>query len=311
MQHCLPVPNILSENCMPVQTWQNNVYQIQNRRDKCNINEEYYLQKSYWVWDAGKWDDDKDGNESNTSDKHLLDMKFWDWSEKEKYNNDNHFKNLENSEIVNEADKNNHEGKANKDDGNFLSRTVEEILNSKELNDALKSGPHYGVSRRRLYHLRQDVIIKIIFRQMRKYYLSDFKSFFDFFKCRSKSNSDTKGVLITQINRYLNMKFKNFCLKNMDIYFLSILNISDKHISISEQNIILRQNISDLLYWFNKSKLVNTLKIPQFAIILLRFLSKNDILRLVLKSQNDVEAIQAYSEEIQMLKCHLRSQLRI
>ena len=304
-------PNISSENRNSDQTGLNSISQLQNRRNKYDMNEENYLLNSYWVWDVDRYRDFKDCYEL----KHKIDspdIDFWEWEEEkgDSYDQLNDHQNLEEKGEADES-KNNQVVKLNKDDGDFLSQTVEEVLKSKDLSNALKSGPNYGVSRRRLYHLRQDVIIKIIFRQMRKYYLRDFKAFFDFSKCNNKSNSDTKGVLITQINRYLNMKFKNFFLENMDIYFLSIMNISDKYISISEQNKILKQNISELLYWFNKSKLVNTLKIPQFAMIFLRFLSKHDILRQVIKSKTDVEAIQAYSEEIHMLKWKLRSQLKI
>mmetsp|Transcript_19132 Transcript_19132/g.22075 ORF Transcript_19132/g.22075 Transcript_19132/m.22075 type:complete len:106 (-) Transcript_19132:762-1079(-) len=40
--------------------------------------------------------------------------------------------------------------------------------------------PYRGFSRRRLYHVRHDVIAKILFRCLRKFYLKEFKSFFDY-----------------------------------------------------------------------------------------------------------------------------------
>ena len=192
----------------------------------------------------------------------------------------------------------------NDDSNPLLSKSVEEVLQSSALNDALKSSTNYGVSRRRLYHLRQDVIIKIIFRQMKKYYLRDFKAFFDFSKCSNKNNSDTKGVLITQINRYLNMKFGSLNPREMDIFFASIIDMKEKYIAFSEKkNRDLKDNISGFLHSFNKPRLQSLLKDQRFKLLLLKFLSKSDILRLVIKSKNNAEVIQAYSEQIQMLKC--------
>ena len=134
----------------------------------------------------------------------------------------------------------------NDDSNPLLSKSIEEVLQSSALNYAINADPNYEVSRRRLYHLRQNVIIKIIFRQMRKYYLRDFKSFFDFLKCRGKNNSDTKGWLITQINKYLSMKFGSSKPYNMDIFFVTIINMKERYIAICEKNRYLKDGISRL-----------------------------------------------------------------
>ena len=185
----------------------------------------------------------------------------------------------------------------------LISKTVEEVLQSQALSDALKASPNYGRSKRRLYHLRQDVIIKIIFRWMRKYYLRDFKKFFNYTKWRSNNNSETNGEIIWQINRYLNKNFRGSDLEGLDIYFISIIDLKEKFISISENHRSLKENITELLYFYNKPKLVNLIKNSQFALLLFTFLNKHEILRLVVKSQNDAEVILAYAEQIQLLKC--------
>ena len=192
----------------------------------------------------------------------------------------------------------------------LISKTVEEVLHSQTLNDVIRSGLSFGRSKRKLYHLRQDVIIKIIFRCMRKYYLKDFKAFFDFSKCSSASNSDTNGVLYRQINRYLDTKFGDSTLENMAIYFISIIDIKEKFISISDEHRELKETISGLLYCYNKPKLLNLIKIPQFALLMFSFLNKSNILKLVIKSQDSSEVIQTYSEIIQTLKCQCSMSLR-
>ena len=105
------------------------------------------------------------------------------------------------------------------DDNNpLISKTVEEVLQSQALSNSVRQCPNYGCSKRRMYHLRQDFIVKIIFRCMRKYYMKDFKAFFDFSKCNSDSNSNTDGEIIQQINIYLQIKFGDISFNNLAIY---------------------------------------------------------------------------------------------
>ena len=202
---------------------------------------------------------------------------------------------------------------ASSDDDNnpLVSKTIEEVLQSQALSNAVRQGPNFGRSKRRLYHLRQDVIVKIIFRCMRKHYMKDFKAFFDFSKCNSDSNSDTNGELVRQINRYLEAKFGDISFENMAIYFISIIDIKEKFISISDRHRELKENISGLLYCYNKPKLLNLIKNPQFALLLFNFLNKQDILRLVIKSKSDAEVIRTYSEQIQTLKWQCSMSLRL
>ena len=152
---------------------------------------------------------------------------------------------------------------------------------------------------------RQDVIVEIIFRCMRKHYMKDFKSFFDFSKC----NSDTNGELVWQINRYLDAKFGD--ISNMAIYFISIIDIKEKFMSISDRHRELKEIISDLLYCYSNPKLLNLIMNPQFALLLFNFLNKQDILRLVIKSKSDAEVIRTYSEQIQTLKLQYSMSLRL
>ena len=192
----------------------------------------------------------------------------------------------------------------------LISKTVEEVLQSQILSNNVRSGTNFGRIKRRLYHLRQDVIVKIIFRSMRKYYLKEFKAFFDFTKCSSYNNSNTNGVLLRQINRYLDEKFGESKIENMAIYFISIIDIKEKFISISDEHRELKETISGLLYCYNKPKLLNLIKTHQFALLMFSFLNKSNILKLVIKSQDCVEVIQTYSEIIQTLKWQCSMSLR-
>ena len=85
----------------------------------------------------------------------------------------------------------------------LISKTVEEVLQSQIISNNIRSGPNFGRSKRRLYHLRQDVVVKIIFRSMRKYYLKDFKAFFDFTKCSSYNWNKFKAAKMERgLGRY-------------------------------------------------------------------------------------------------------------
>ena len=214
--------------------------------------------------------------------------------------------------IASDSNKFNNSETINDEESNpLISKTVEEVLQSQILSNNVRSGPNFGRSKRRLYHLRQDVIVKIIFRSMRKYYLKEFKAFFDFTKCSSYNNSDTNGVLLRQINKYLDEKFGESKLENMAIYFISIIDIKEKFISISDEHRELKETISGLLYCYNKPKLLKLIKIPQFAMLLLNFLNIRNILRLVIKYKSDDEVVCTYSEQIQTLKCQWSMSLRL
>lgn len=164
------------------------------------------------------------------------------------------------------------------------------------------SDMHHGRSRRRLYYLRQDVIAKIIFRSLRKYYLRDFKAFFNFSKCRSDQNSDTQGEMIRQINRYLAMKFGYTKYHNLAIFLLAIMDVKEKFIQIGPHLKSLKESITGLLYSYNKLKMVNIVKNPEFAMLLLFFLNQRDVLQQIIKHRNNQDLVMAYTEQIQCFK---------
>ena len=275
-------------------------------------NQDYSLMNSYWYWDV---------NSLHYKDKYISQNKTLNYSAmrsgqlfgNQMYSNSANFECLQNMCKSNQLLNNVYDlNEAVEEECNpVIFKTVEEVLQSQILSDIIKSNPNYGRSKRRLYYLRQDVIIKVIFRSMRKYYLRDFKTFFDFSKCSSSNNSDTNGVLIQQINKYLKSKFGDKTQRNMGIYFLSVIDIKERFMSISEHHRRLKESISELLYCYNKPKLLNLINCQQFALMLLYFLNKRDILRLVVKSQNDAETIQTYWEQIQMLKCQWNISLKM
>ena len=189
------------------------------------------------------------------------------------------------------------------DDNNpLILKTVEEVLQSQVLSNAVRQDTNYSRSKRRLYHLRQDVIVKTIFRCMRKHYMKDFKAFFDFSKCNSDNNFDTNVELFRQINRYLEAKFGDIILDNVTIFIISIIHIKEKFMLISARHREIKEIIFSLLYCYSKPKLLNLIKISQFVMVMLSFLNKLNILRLVVKLQNDTEIIQTYFELIQTFK---------
>ena len=157
-------------------------------------------------------------------------------------------------------------------------------------------------NKRKLYFLRQDVIAKIIFRSLRKYYLKDFKSFYNFSKCRSDQNSDTHGEMIRQVNRYLVTKFGYTRYQNLPIFLLAIMDIKEKFLRIGIHLKSLKESITALLYSYNKIKMVNIVKNPEFAMLLLHFLNQRDVLQQIIKHRGNQDLIMAYTEQIQWFK---------
>ena len=141
--------------------------------------------------------------------------------------------------------------------------------------------------------------------------MKDFKAIFDFTKWNWDDISDPNGELIKQVNRYLNKKIGESKLSNMDTYFISLIDIKEKFNSINDEHRKFKENISGLLSCYNKPKFMSLITKPQFAQLLFAFLNKRDILRLVVKSKNEVDVIQAYSEQIQMLKCQWNMSLAL
>jgi len=61
-----------------------------------------------------------------------------------------------------------------------MDQHVSNVLSYSQLGNQTLFNPLRRFSRRRLYHVRHDVIAKILFRCLRKFYLKEFKSFFDY-----------------------------------------------------------------------------------------------------------------------------------
>ena len=150
--------------------------------------------------------------------------------------------------------------------------------------------------------MRQDVIAKIIFRSFRKYYMKEFKSFFDFSKWRRDSNSDTQGELLRKINSYIENNFRSIEYEYLGIFLLAVIDIKDKFINIGQRLRDLKENITGLLYSYNKLKMVGLIKNREFALLLYNFLNKQQILEKMVKSRDNQELIIAYTEQIQCFK---------
>jgi len=93
------------------------------------------------------------------------------------------------------------------DNSEDILKKVDEIVKYISKASLPIPNPLRGVSRRRLYYVRHDVIAKILFRSLRKYYFRKFSAFFDYSNCEWKDNSDTQGELLVQLNEFLDARF--------------------------------------------------------------------------------------------------------
>lgn len=153
------------------------------------------------------------------------------------------------------------------------------------------------------YSLRKDVIYKTIFRSIRKFFISDFRKFFDFTKCTKHLNSEASGELIAQIGSYISARFGHTQnSQRLGVLLLCIIDSKQRYWTIGPELQAMNREITSLLYSYNKRKLAQLLGAQEFLEIVLHFLSQADILDLTMKERKEQRLVKQYEKVLFELK---------
>jgi hypothetical protein len=104
------------------------------------------------------------------------------------------------------------------------------------------------------FSFRKDVIIKTIFRFIRKFYVRDFKSYYDFTRCIKSENSETTGKFIEKLTTYAACKFPYLHPRKLSILLLCVIDTKERYSNLGDDFLQIRDDIGDLLYSYNKKK---------------------------------------------------------
>jgi hypothetical protein len=178
-----------------------------------------------------------------------------------------------------------------------MEQKVEDIIKLTFTENIHKSGEP-KVSKRRQFHLRQDVITKTIFRSMRKYYVKEFKPYFDFTKQTSHSVLDDE-VLLTKAQTFIKTSIGEPVSDQASRYLISLLDTKAKFATEKSENI--RVKMSALLYNFNKSRMEEMMKAKEFCALVLYFICQEDIISKIVK-RVDPATVNAYESQIENLE---------
>ena len=110
--------------------------------------------------------------------------------------------------------------------------------------------------------LRNDVILKTIFRSFRKNCALSFKSFFNF---TTKKNHNR--LIVSKVREYLIKRF-GYEDKALMTVFISIIDMKQKYVRVGNSQHNLATSIKDLMYCFKIDKMTELIKWAEFAKIL-------------------------------------------
>lgn len=152
------------------------------------------------------------------------------------------------------------------------------------------------------FQIRMDVVSKTIFRQIKAYYVSDFKKSFDFTKRRKRVNPNHSEEVYKRANEYIQTKFGTSKLGDMDIIFVALVDSKQKFSKIHSKYPELKSDINSLLRAFNMRKTESLLKLPEFSKLVMSYFEQPDCLAHILKGQEHPLVVEAYEKKVEELK---------
>lgn len=147
-----------------------------------------------------------------------------------------------------------------------------------------------------------DVVSKTIFRQIKAFYVSDFKKSFDFTKRRKRVNPDHSEEVYKRANEYIQSRFESSNLGDMYIIFVALIDSKRKFSKVHPKYPELKSDINSLLRAFNTKKAEILLQLPEFSKLVLRYFDQPDCLSQVLKGQDHPAVVEAYQKKMEELK---------
>lgn len=152
------------------------------------------------------------------------------------------------------------------------------------------------------FNVRLDVVRKTIFRAMKKYYVNEFKNFFDYTQRKRKPSVDHCQEVIDQAKKYLIGSFAGNQYEDMYLFLVALIDTKQKYSESNSKFPELGTQINGLLRSFNTKKAKALLKFKEFSMLLLNFLNKEENITDLLKGKSEQECIQTYQTQIAHLK---------
>lgn len=152
------------------------------------------------------------------------------------------------------------------------------------------------------FNVRLDVVRKTIFRAMKKYYVNEFKSFFDYTQRKRKPTVDHCQEVIEQARKYLSSSFVDTQYDDMYLFLVALIDTKQKYLESNSKFPQLGTQINGLLRSFNTKKAKGLMKFKEFSMLLLNFLNKEENIAELLKDKSEQECKQTYITQIELLK---------
>ena len=180
--------------------------------------------------------------------------------------------------------------------------SIEEDSKDFETIESPKSSPTKPREKISNYSVRKDVISKTIFRSIRKFYVRDFKSFYNFSKWNKSENTESSGELIQKLNEYIAFKFPECDVEEMSLLLIWIIDAKEKFCTISHKHQERKTKVRDLLCSYNKRKLQSLNQYSEFLSLVIHFIDQPDIITKIVKGRNNWKLIKEYQRQMRMIK---------
>ena len=113
-----------------------------------------------------------------------------------------------------------------------------------------------------VFKFRSDVVLKTIFRCFRKYFINDFKRYYNF--TYTKNNPQ---MFVSKVRKYL-IKLFGYESETLRTVFICIIDTKQKYFQVSEDQEHILLMINDLMYNFNNNKMIELASWVEFTLIL-------------------------------------------
>lgn len=149
------------------------------------------------------------------------------------------------------------------------------------------------------FSVRVDVINKTILRCFKKYYATEFKQIFDLSILKPGTVSVEK--LLSKSKEFIDKKFGSIMLEDVYIFVAALVDNKHKLQNKNRKYDKIKEDVSRLLYSFNKRRLNELLTHPEFAYLLLYYLKHPRCIHQLVNNKNDVNIRQAYVNQVELL----------
>ena len=152
-------------------------------------------------------------------------------------------------------------------DYNIKISLTDEVKSDDHLDDQVRSVSNRRVANKSssIFKFRSDVVLKTIFRSFRKYFIKDFKRYYNFIYAKNKPQ-----LFVSKVREYLIKRF-GYENEEMRTIFICIIDTKQKYFQIRDDQEQILTMINSLMYNFNNDKMMELVDWAEFAKMLKAF----------------------------------------